>query len=77
MRKSGLSPLTNYQVNIIYCRAVWSGNRTLGPFSLYQTITVQAPTDASGNFEVTGTIPNEDGYATMARSNCAVIPVPS
>jgi hypothetical protein len=61
---SGLLANTNYEARVkIYRRTYGSGS-----YTLYQTAIVSGTTDGSGNFSVTGDVPNDRGYDTYAGS---------
>lgn len=59
---SGLVPNKAYSTKLSFYRSVYN----VGSYSLYETITVGAISDGSGNLLIQGSVPNVKGYDTYA-----------
>jgi hypothetical protein len=64
--RSNLAPSTEYQVHVYIYRTVYGED----DFTLFQTLVINATTDAAGNFTATGDIPNTEGYESLAQTDC-------
>lgn len=62
--KTGLTPSTSYNAYVSLWRRVYG----VGSYTHYSTLVIGGTTDGSGNFSVTGTVTNTEGYQTYAAS---------
>ncbi len=75
INKPGLTPSTEYTVQVQYWRRILETN-PIGDWVLYQTLDVTATTDGSGVFTATDSIPNDEGFETLALCLCVFTATP-
>lgn len=81
INQGGLLPSTDYEVVVEYWRRAYDeyAPTLTADFELYQTVVVTATTDGSGVFTASDTVPNDEGFQTVAICRCVfteVIPPP-